>query len=262
VSRREGAAAAGNSTVRKTFLGLERSEWAIAGVATGLHALVNGLLPRRFRTLASLAACIGVSRLAAKAGSKIDEQGLSAGDMPRGVLYGLAAAGPIAVVISAGLCFQRSRVFYRQERITDATAGRATYDILLRIPLGTALPEEVIFRGALLAVLSRRHHPFLAAAISSVLFGIWHIVPTFDRLETNAALRGRAWTHKAAWILMSVGATTAAGLALAGLRYRSRSIVAPWIAHSAANIAGYAGTRSAARFSPGSRATVSGPAVR
>jgi membrane protease YdiL (CAAX protease family) len=173
----------------------------------------------------------------------VAEQGLGLRRLPQGCLYGLAAATPIVAGLGAGLCFERSRALYRADRIAGATAGQAAYEALVRIPLGTALSEEVIFRGALLGVLSRYHRDLVANAVSSLLFGLWHIAPTLSRIHATGQEKS-PW-QKAALVAGSVVLTTAAGFTLAWLRLRSGSIVAPWIAHSAANATGYAGVRLA-----------------
>ena len=65
--------------------------------------------------------------------------------------------------------------------LMTASRRRAAYDVAIRIPLGTALPEELIFRGALFAVLSRSRDRLTAALISSMLFGFWHLGPGLRR---------------------------------------------------------------------------------
>lgn len=231
---------------RKAYFGAQPSEWAMAVTSLALNALVNGPLPARYHVPASLAACATVSALAARSGAGIEEQGLSLRRVPRGFLYGLAAALPIVTGLGAGLCFERSRTFYREDFVAGASAGQAAYEALVRIPFGTALSEELIFRGALLGVFSRYHRDLLATAVCSLLFGLWHIAPTLSRIDAAGA--GKSPCQKAALVAGSVGVTTAAGFMLAWLRLRSGSIVAPWIAHSAANATGYAGVQLAARL--------------
>jgi hypothetical protein len=147
---------------------------------------------------------------------------------------------PVASALLAASGIQGTRTFYGDHGIARMTAARALYEGLVRIPLGTALPEELIFRGALQSLLARRHHPLLAAGLTSILFGLWHIAPAFRRLQTHALTIGRHPAHQTAWVATSIGFTTLAGLALTGLRYRSRSLVAPWLVHSAVNAAGLA----------------------
>jgi membrane protease YdiL (CAAX protease family) len=219
----------------------------MAATSVALNTLLRRSLPPRFHVPASLAACATVSALAAKSGAGLEEQGLSLSRLPRGCLYGLAAAAPIVAALGAGLYFKRMRTFYRADHIAGSTTGPVAYEALFRIPFGTALSEEVIFRGALLAVLSRYHREPVTTAISSLLFGLWHIAPTLSQID---AVSGKPPLPKAALVARSVGITAAAGFVLAWLRHRSGSIAAPWIAHGAANATGYAGVRLAARLTP------------
>ena len=233
---------------RRTILGLRRSEWAIGATATGLNILANTVLPQRLHVPASLVAAAVVAGFARRAGASTEEQGLHPKHAVRGAAFGVAAATPIFAAVGAGLLFRGSREFYRERRIVDATPREAASEVLVRIPLGTALTEEMIFRGAALGLLSRHHSRLKAAAISSALFGLWHIPPTVNRIKTNALVRERPRPQQTAWVAGTVAATALAGGVLSWLTYRSQSIIAPWMVHSAANISGYAATWLAERL--------------
>jgi membrane protease YdiL (CAAX protease family) len=116
----------------------------------------------------------------------------------------------------------------------------------VRIPVGTALAEELAFRGALLG-LSLNHRSWLRSiAWTSALFGVWHVLPTLNTLESNPVgrLAVEAGHHRHA-VLFNVAAMTAAGVLFALLRAATGSIVAPVIAHATANAAAYAAARRA-----------------
>ena len=232
------------------MLGLRGSEWAIGATSVGLNVLVNGVLPQRWHLAASLGASGVIAGLAARAGAGPREQGIRARDLPKGVIFGMAASAPIVAGMGAGIASRRSRHFYRDPRVTDASAREAAYHVFVRIPFGTALPEELIFRGAILGLLSKYHPPHIAAAMSSVLFGLWHIAPTVDRFESHGDAAMDAPGEAARRVVTSVVATTASGFLLAGLRTRSGSIMAPWMAHSAANASGFVVGWLAARIFP------------
>jgi membrane protease YdiL (CAAX protease family) len=133
----------------------------------------------------------------------------------------------------------RARVLYGEERIGATPLGVAVYEAFARVPFGTALPEEVVFRGCLQAFLGKERSAVTAASVSSLLFGLWHIAPTVNRMHSNAFSRGRPFVFQVLWLAGTVVATTASGLALAWLRLASGSIVAPWMAHSTANGVGF-----------------------
>ena len=50
-----------------------------------------------------------------------------------------------------------TRGFFQDERARGGGARHVLFETLVRIPLGTALPEEVIFRGSLLGLFTQRH---------------------------------------------------------------------------------------------------------
>jgi membrane protease YdiL (CAAX protease family) len=116
------------------------------------------------------------------------------------------------------------------------------------------MAEEVIFRSALVGVFSRRRSPFLAAALSSALFGAWHILPTISRFHSNpgvSAMHSHDGRRQALGVAAVVGATAVAGMGFSWLQWRSRSVVAPIVVHAAVNgaglLAGWLGSRAAAR---------------
>jgi membrane protease YdiL (CAAX protease family) len=113
-----------------------------------------------------------------------------------------------------------------------------------RIPVATALCEEVIFRLAIPDLLKRRRSVLEAELITAALFGMWHILPTMDRLHTNpgtAAIHRRSVVGQLVVVAATVGATSVAGLGFAKLRDMSGSIAAPIIVHAAFNGGGFLG---------------------
>jgi len=233
----------------ETRFGLTAAEWKVIAVALGIHGMSNGLLPARYHVPANLAAATAASFLAARGGADFADQGLALRDALRGATYGLGIGTTLACSLFAARALSRTESLYGHRDIAEMSALRAAYEVFVRIPLSTALPEEMLFRGALPALLSKRHSPALTIALTSILFGLWHITPTFQRLERHTLSAGRHPAQKAAWVALSVGTTAGAGALLAGLRRSSRSLVAPWLVHSAANAAGLAATWLATRAS-------------
>ena len=79
--------------------------------------------------------------------------------------------------------------------------------------------------------------PWRASLVTSVLFGLWHIAPTLGTMSDNHEFRGAA-ASVAGQVLLVLGAiavTFAAGLAFCWLRLKSRSLIAPVMAHAATN---------------------------
>jgi membrane protease YdiL (CAAX protease family) len=158
---------------------------------------------------------------------------------------GLTTALPAAAVVGLGAMIPATRGFFHDERARGGGTRHVLFETLVRIPLGTALPEEVIFRGSLLGLFAQRHSPAVAASMSSILFGVWHVLPTLRTLPLNPAgarVHGNPM-RTAGVVLATVTATTLAGYGLAWLRFRSGSIAAPVVAHASLNGAAYLAAR-------------------
>jgi uncharacterized protein len=156
-----------------------------------------------------------------------------------GALWGGAAALVVALVVGVGALLgdQLAPVaaLLSDDR-ADLSTGELYYHALLRIPLGTALFEEVAFRGVLLALLLRVTSQVRAVAWSSVVFGLWHVAPTIVALRVNDIAPGSGEGLLA--ILGAVGVTTVAGVVFCWLRLASGSLLAPVLTHWATNSLG------------------------
>lgn len=115
------------------------------------------------------------------------------------------------------------------------------YEAGFRVPIGTALLEEVLFRGVLLGMLYVSYGAVWAVVLSSLVFGLWHIFPTVDNLEQNEAAaqmvadkKHRAWGS----VLLVVLSTTLAGLFFSLIRLWAGSLLAPWLIHWTINSSG------------------------
>jgi uncharacterized protein len=178
--------------------------------------------------------------------------GLALGDVPQGVRAGLATGVPVGAVAALGAFLPWTARFFRDERIVRTGALGAAHELLIRIPLATAAAEELMFRGALDAILIQRRSRVSAALTCAGLFGAWHILPALDRSLANPGVTRVHDGSKAkqAIIVLPVCAVTAlSSLALSFLRVRSGSIVAPTLVHFAANAGGFLGGWLASRRS-------------
>jgi membrane protease YdiL (CAAX protease family) len=205
----------------------------------GYSALLNRVIPPRAHVAANLAAA-GTAIVAVRAlGANWDELGLSRSCVGRGVRAGVAIAAPI---VGGAACFAtlpQTRGQFEHARV--AAAPRPLYELMLRIPVGTALCEELIFRSALLACFEREHTATAAVAATSAVFGLWHVLPTLDALDhEREPVDNRA---RAAAVAKSVLATTVAGLAFAWTRRRTGSVGSAVIVHTAINAAGFIAVR-------------------
>jgi membrane protease YdiL (CAAX protease family) len=129
-----------------------------------------------------------------------------------------------------------TREIFRDDRVIERSTWVVLFDALLRIPVATAFYEETLFRGVLFGMFVRRWAPLWAALATSLLFGLWHILPTLDTLLTNPAGESIDSIPEVVLALSgSVAGTALAGFAFLWLRLRANSTVAPVLAHIATN---------------------------
>src|SRR5262252_3625402 len=141
-----------------------------------------------------------------------------------------------------------ARPLLGDKRVTSLDGCAAAYQALIRIPVGTALWEEVAFRGVLQAALRRVMPTTTAIVVTSCMFGVWHIRPTLQAMAANglAGTRGRA----VAGVAAAVAGTTAGGVLFSWLRERSGSLAAPILVHVATNSGGLVTALAVAAASP------------
>ena len=121
--------------------------------------------------------------------------GLARSTWPAGLRWGAAAAALVGTAYA--LAYVTGPV---REPLPDGEGGlgrSALWTVLVVIPLGTVLPEELAFRGLLLALLGRRYGLLAAILLSSGLFGLWHVVPSLGGGTANATMASVAGTDAA-----------------------------------------------------------------
>ncbi len=147
------------------------------------------------------------------------------------VLVAVAAMGLFGIALS------RHAHRIRDKRVIGMGRTELVWYVLVRIPLGTAVTEELLFRGLLFAVWREAGASALTAALcSSVAFGLWHISPTVIGLRINhlASSTGRVRAAVVGAVLL----TTLAGLGLTWLRVESGSLLGPVVLHAGINSVG------------------------
>jgi uncharacterized membrane protein/membrane protease YdiL (CAAX protease family) len=189
---------------------------------------------------------VAVQRAARRAGLTMSQLGTQPAAFGKAIAYGLAVAVPAALTVQQGARLKPLRGFYRGVGASGHGPRRAAYEMLVRIPLVTAVSEELIFRSALLGLLCRRRPRWVATMITSILFGFWHVLPSLKKCQTGTHA-ARDWTWTAAGVAISVGVTACAGVFLSYLRFASSSVLAACLVHAAANCSAYAQSRILAR---------------
>ena len=162
--------------------------------------------------------------------------GLDQADMRAGARYGAGAFGVVLLVLIVAAVIPVTNGFLHDSR-AQISGGRLLYELGVSILLLTAIPEEFAFRGVLLGSALRLWGPWRASLVTSALFGLWHVVPTLHTMSDNRAVAGLSASvaGQALVVLGSVAVTFTAGLVFCWLRLRSRSLIAPVMAHLATN---------------------------
>lgn len=188
---------------------------------------------QRWYVPVNVALTVALLTLAHLGGLRADALGLSAAHVRSGLAWGGASAAAVALPLLVAAAVPRLRPLLRDRRLAGLSGAQIAGVAFVRIPFGTVLWEEVAFRAVLLGAWLQHSPAWVAVAITSVVFGAWHIVPTFALVEANQVARGRL-RAVAAGVLLTAGA----GVILAGLRLVSGSLLAPAVAHLSANATG------------------------
>ncbi len=152
-----------------------------------------------------------------------------------GLAWGTATSGVVVAALIVIVVVPPLHPLLDDARVGSIGSGLVAYRALIRIPLGTALFEEFAFRGVLFGAWAKVAGIWRAAAGSSIVFGLWHIRPTIDLLDANS-LAGSAGVRVAAVAAAVIG-TAAVGGFFCLVRLRSRSLLAPFVAHAMINSA-------------------------
>jgi membrane protease YdiL (CAAX protease family) len=199
-----------------------------ANVATNRLSAANVAIGVAF-TLA-LAGIARASRL------RPGDLGLARSTWKRGLRWGCACVGIALAGYGIALLLPPVR---------SLLAGSATsswphtvFTVLVVIPLATVIPEEFAFRGVLWALLRRQWTRNVATAITSVLFGLWHTLPSLAGGPANQAVDQVVGAGTGGMVLRALGTivfTACAGVLFCELRTRSDSLLAPMLAHWSVN---------------------------
>ena len=206
-----------------------------------LAVLVLFTVGRAFGVLGPTYVAVGLltaalALIAWRARATLADLGLARTSAGAGFGYGAGAFVVVLLVLLAGAVIPLTNGFLHDSR-AQIGSGRLLYELGVSIFLLTAIPEEFAFRGVLLGSALRLWSPRRASVITSFAFGLWHIAPTLHTMADNHAVAGLAASGggKVLLVLGSIGVTFLAGLAFCWLRVRSRSLIAPIIAHAATN---------------------------
>jgi membrane protease YdiL (CAAX protease family) len=207
----------------------------LLGTLIFANLLANRIVPDRHVVVgvALTIALLGIARLSALS---FAELGLAVEDAAAGLRWGGAAAGVVVAAYALAVVVPAFR-----EGLGDSAAptlGTGLLTAFVLIPIATVIPEELAFRGVLLALLLRDNSPRRATVLSSALFGLWHVLPALALGPANTAVVdviGGGVVGTTLRVIGTVLLTGAVGLLFCWLRIRSGSLLAPILLHGAIN---------------------------
>jgi membrane protease YdiL (CAAX protease family) len=222
--------------------------------ALAAYNVIQHLVPDRGYVPANVGVAVALVVEGRRAGLSWREIGLGPDEVGPGLAWGSAVAAAVGAAAAVAGEMPAVRHWLLDDRARGHRPAAVRYQTLIRFPIGTALFEEVAFRGVLDG-LWRRRGARAARVVTAVAFGAWHLLPTFVLYPGMAVGRGRAAVaDRMAAALGGAAVTGIAGLGFTWLRERSGSVAAPWLAHAAVNSLSFLAARRAwaqAERSPG-----------
>lgn len=212
-------------------------ELVVIALVLGYNVVANLWLPPSLYVPVNLLAGATLVILARRSGTPRELLGLGPDRLRTGMLVGGIAGAVVVAAVVLGVTLPGTRGLFDDARVAAASSWELAWQPLVRIPVGTALFEELVFRGVLLGLFLQWTSPLWAATWSSLLFGLWHVLPTGLTIDNNGAIDGLA-SSPGGLALAIVGGVLATGLAgylFCWLRLRANSLAAPVLLHTATN---------------------------
>ncbi|MFD8982776.1 CPBP family intramembrane glutamic endopeptidase [Streptomyces sp. NPDC059564] len=219
--------------------------WPAVGLTVAVLLAAN-LVMHRWSGLTGLVTAVVVSVLLLGvlrwAGGTRADAGLAPGTLARGTRWALVLIGLVGVVYLAGALWPATRALFEDRRYDGMSGSELMLRVLVLVPVGTVLVEEIAFRGVLYGLVCRDRGAAWATTVSSLLFGLWHVLPSLHLATAKPALTtvfGDSALGGALAVAAAVLFTAAAGVVFCELRRRSGSLLAPMGLHWAVNAFGY-----------------------
>ncbi len=208
--------------------------------------IITRFVPKKYYSFSNILIAYGALWYGFAIGLSKEQLGLDPTAMIQSLFVGIALSLPVIVTVSFIASHKKLKIYFSSAPSKQYDIRSFCYEILFRIPFGTALSEEIIFRSVLLAILLTNHQSIVAIIVTSILFGLWHIFPTLHTIKNHDPLIAiMEDTRRRSFIALgtTILATTIAGLIFSALTVITGSFIAAWLLHSAINgsaiIAGY-----------------------
>jgi CAAX protease family protein len=212
----------------------------VTGTLLGYNSLVSlSRIPELVTIPTNLLLGTGLLGAARRQGLSSDELGIREQGLGRalGLGIGLGAVAFIGAALASSMA-GRSADRHGAEAVRSYRGWRLALKLLFQVPVATALVEEVAFRGVLFAAIKRRASQGWAVGVSTAVFALWHVPSTLGKLPRGTSPLSTTAIRSLPGPLVG---TAVLGLALAGLRIRTRSIWAGVPFHAGFNAGGVVG---------------------
>jgi membrane protease YdiL (CAAX protease family) len=115
------------------------------------------------------------------------------------------------------------------EEVEDLSMGSFLLWAFFRQPIGTAIFEEVVFRGVLQALMTRAFATGRGILATAATFALWHVVINYRTIQ-DANIGDSPLLSLLAQVA-SLGGLLLGGLFLSLLRHRTRNLLGPIVFH-------------------------------
>jgi membrane protease YdiL (CAAX protease family) len=176
---------------------------------------------------------VAATAWAAALGADFADLGLEPNRAVAGLRLGAVHGGAVLIALSIAAFVPPLEMAFEDPRVIEARPRDVLRWAALEIPLATAVYEELVFRSAILGLALRVLPQPTAVAVSSALFGLWHILPALEDRKRNHLIGQHPMV---ATVAPSVVGTALAGALFARHRLKAGSVVAPLVVHLATNV--------------------------
>lgn len=203
-------------------------DWMLAGVVAIAAAALNNALhavpPERRGPVVNT----GVALAGIGAAVWVVLRGEPTVGLGAGLVWTAGAAAVVAAVALAARLAPAVGRALADPRMAAMPGPAFARHVWLRIPLLSALAEELLFRGLVFGLLDRAGGTGWALVGSAVAFAASHVAVGADQARQRGTATGR-------WVAVTVAATFGAGLALGALRAGTGGVWAPAGVHAVVN---------------------------
>ena len=168
-------------------------------------SIATNRLPGRWYVLICVLATGILLVLARLDGLDAADLGLGPGTVLPGLMWALVLVLAVALLYLGGVTLPKTRGLFADRRFMAAGGQHIASYLLVRIPFGTVLLEETAFRSVLFAMVTVRYGTGWAIVVTSVLFGLWHILPAVPMHDSHEAVQRASWDRYARALGRRVG---------------------------------------------------------